>query len=138
MAAPNGHRLHLADLLAEDSFRLELLSGGADASAREVLGAHAVEVDEPTRWLGRDWVMLTTGVRLHGDTEAQRTLSGSPSRQWSIASYPPGVPALLPGEHITSQTIAYLRELAQSGARLHGASDPTFQTIHVLAQEASP
>lgn len=56
----------------------------------------------------------------------------------SIASYPPGVPALLPGEHITNQTIAYLRELAQSGARLHGASDPTFQTIHVLAQEASP
>lgn len=76
MAAPNGHRLHLADLLAEDSFRLELLSGGDDATAREVLGAHAVEVDEPTRWLGRDWVMLTTGVRLHGDTEAQRTLVG--------------------------------------------------------------
>jgi arginine decarboxylase len=51
----------------------------------------------------------------------------------SIASYPPGVPALLPGERISKETIAYLRELAASGARLHGASDPEFETINVLA-----
>jgi arginine decarboxylase len=52
----------------------------------------------------------------------------------SIASYPPGVPALLPGERISSETIAYLRELAASGARLHGASDPAFETINVLRE----
>ena len=56
----------------------------------------------------------------------------------SIASYPPGAPALRPGEHISAETVDYLRELTGSGARLHGASDPTFQTIHVFAQEASP
>jgi arginine/lysine/ornithine decarboxylase len=50
----------------------------------------------------------------------------------SIASYPPGVPALLPGERISAETVAYLRELAASGARLHGASDPAFETINVL------
>src|SRR5215211_1909147 len=50
----------------------------------------------------------------------------------SIASYPPGVPALLPGERISSETVSYLRELAASGARLHGASDPAFKTINVL------
>jgi arginine/lysine/ornithine decarboxylase len=54
----------------------------------------------------------------------------------SIASYPPGVPALLPGERITAETVSYLRELAASGARLHGASDPAFNTINVL-QEGS-
>ena len=53
----------------------------------------------------------------------------------SIASYPPGVPALLPGERVSGATIAYLRQLAASGARLHGASDPEFQTINVLAIE---
>jgi arginine decarboxylase len=52
----------------------------------------------------------------------------------SIASYPPGVPALLPGERISAETIAYLRELASSGARLHGASDPAFRTINVLRE----
>src|SRR3954447_10824925 len=52
----------------------------------------------------------------------------------SIASYPPGVPALLPGERISAETVGYLRELADSGARLHGASDPQFRTINVLVE----
>ena len=52
----------------------------------------------------------------------------------SIASYPPGVPALLPGERISAETVAYLHELAASGARLHGASDPAFRSIHVLQE----
>ena len=51
----------------------------------------------------------------------------------SIAGYPPGIPALLPGERITTELVAYLRELKDSGARLHGASDPQFRTIFVLA-----
>jgi len=53
----------------------------------------------------------------------------------AIASYPPGVPALLPGERISAETVSYLRELADGGARLHGASDPRFQTINVLREE---
>lgn len=51
----------------------------------------------------------------------------------SIAGYPPGIPALLPGERITAETVAYLRALVDGGSRLHGASDPGLETIHVLA-----
>jgi arginine decarboxylase len=54
----------------------------------------------------------------------------------AIAGYPPGIPALLPGERITADVVAYLRELAAAGARLHGASDPTFETITVLRDAA--
>jgi arginine decarboxylase len=50
----------------------------------------------------------------------------------AIAGYPPGIPALLPGERIGAEVVAYLRELTSVGARLHGASDPSFQTIAVL------
>jgi len=50
----------------------------------------------------------------------------------AIAGYPPGIPALLPGERITTELVAYLRELRDAGARLHGASDPSFETICVL------
>ncbi|MTD44112.1 aminotransferase class I/II-fold pyridoxal phosphate-dependent enzyme [Conexibacter sp. W3-3-2] len=53
----------------------------------------------------------------------------------SIAGYPPGIPALLPGERITAETVAYLRALAASGSRLHGASDPAFAHVHVLAAD---
>ncbi len=52
----------------------------------------------------------------------------------SIASYPPGVPALLPGERVSPEIVDYLRELATAGARLHGASDPKFETINVLLE----
>jgi lysine decarboxylase len=53
----------------------------------------------------------------------------------SIAGYPPGVPTLLPGERITAEVVAYLRDLTLAGARLHGAADPTFETIRVLSAE---
>jgi arginine decarboxylase len=51
----------------------------------------------------------------------------------SIAGYPPGVPTLLPGERVTAEVVNYLRELTAAGARLHGAADPTFSTVRVLA-----
>jgi lysine decarboxylase len=52
----------------------------------------------------------------------------------SIAGYPPGVPALLPGERVTAEVVGYLRALTAAGARLHGAADPTFQTVRVLVE----
>jgi arginine decarboxylase len=52
----------------------------------------------------------------------------------SIAGYPPGIPALLPGERIGAETVAYLHELVASGARLHGASDPAFERVTVLVE----
>jgi lysine decarboxylase len=52
----------------------------------------------------------------------------------SVAGYPPGVPALLPGERITAEVVGYLRELTSAGARLHGAADPTFATVRVLIE----
>jgi arginine/lysine/ornithine decarboxylase len=52
----------------------------------------------------------------------------------SVASYPPGVPQLLPGERITAELVSHLRELVAAGARLHGASDPEFRSVHVLRQ----
>ncbi len=54
----------------------------------------------------------------------------------SIAGYPPGVPTLLPGERVTSEVVAYLRALTAAGARLHGAADPSFETVRVLVDRA--
>ena len=52
----------------------------------------------------------------------------------SIAGYPPGVPSLLPGERVTAEVVAYLRDLTAAGARLHGAADASFATVRVLAE----
>jgi arginine decarboxylase len=53
----------------------------------------------------------------------------------SIAGYPPGIPALIPGERVTDAVVGYLQAIRDGGARLHGASDPTLATIHVLRQD---
>jgi lysine decarboxylase len=52
----------------------------------------------------------------------------------AVAGYPPGVPALLPGERVTAEVVDYLRELTTAGARLHGAADPSFATVRVLVE----
>ncbi len=53
----------------------------------------------------------------------------------SIACYSPGVPALLPGERVSTEVVTSLRELTAAGARLHGAADPTFATVRVLVED---
>jgi arginine decarboxylase len=49
-----------------------------------------------------------------------------------IAPYPPGVPVLAPGELITADAIAALREVAADGGRIAYAADPTLATFQVV------
>ena len=51
----------------------------------------------------------------------------------TIAGYPPGIPVLLPGETITDEIIDHLSAIRAAGAELHGASDPDFATVVVVA-----
>jgi lysine decarboxylase len=51
-----------------------------------------------------------------------------------IAPYPPGVPVLAPGELITAEAIAALREVAADGGRIAYAADPTLTSFGVIAR----
>jgi arginine decarboxylase len=50
-----------------------------------------------------------------------------------VAPYPPGVPVLAPGELITSEALAALREVAADGGRIAYAADPTLATFQVVS-----
>jgi lysine decarboxylase len=50
-----------------------------------------------------------------------------------VAPYPPGVPVLAPGELITAEALAALREVAAGGGRIAYAADPTLATFQVVA-----
>lgn len=50
-----------------------------------------------------------------------------------IAPYPPGVPVLAPGELITADAIASLREVKADGGRIAYAADPSLETFQVIA-----
>ena len=64
----------LGDLLGQQELALKLLSGGEDALRRPIAGAHAVELESPTRFLAKDWILLSAGPRLRGHRQAQREL----------------------------------------------------------------
>jgi lysine decarboxylase len=52
-----------------------------------------------------------------------------------VAPYPPGVPALVPGERVAAATVAGLRAALTGGTRVAYAADPTLRTVQVLTAD---
>jgi lysine decarboxylase len=56
----------------------------------------------------------------------------------TAAPYPPGIPALAPGELVTRELLDQLREIAALGGCVAYCSDPTLETLLVVREEAQP
>jgi arginine decarboxylase len=52
----------------------------------------------------------------------------------SLAAYPPGIPNVLPGERLTSETWEYVQAILAHGGSLRGASDRTMRTARVSVE----
>ncbi|MGE5407270.1 MAG: aminotransferase class I/II-fold pyridoxal phosphate-dependent enzyme [Syntrophothermus sp.] len=48
-----------------------------------------------------------------------------------LAAYPPGIPNVLPGERLTAETLAYIRESVAHGGYVRGGSDRELRTLRV-------
>ena len=55
----------------------------------------------------------------------------------TAAPYPPGIPALAPGEVVTAEILTALRREAAAGSRVAYCSDPTLETLLVVAEQDS-
>lgn len=62
---------------------------------------------------------------------------GEVAAEW-ICPYPPGVPALVPGERITRQVLEYLDALRALGAAFVGPEAPDLETLQVCAPRTAP
>ncbi|WP_031510182.1 aminotransferase class I/II-fold pyridoxal phosphate-dependent enzyme [Streptomyces megasporus] len=51
-----------------------------------------------------------------------------------LSPYPPGVPAVAPGEVITTEVVEYLRSGVAAGMLIPDAADPMVETIRVMAR----
>jgi arginine/lysine/ornithine decarboxylase len=49
-----------------------------------------------------------------------------------ITFYPPGIPAIAPGEKITEEAVGYLREMSRMEMKVTGAQDVSLSTICVV------
>jgi lysine decarboxylase len=119
--------------MAEDPAVLERMAGDVDETIKRIAGPGASQalVRAPGA-LENEMVVAPRDAFLGAAELVPVDAAVGRVSCESIAGYPPGIPALLPGERVTAETVSYLRELVASGARLHGASDPSFATIHVL------
>jgi arginine decarboxylase len=53
----------------------------------------------------------------------------------SLATYPPGIPNVLPGERLTAQTLEYVRQTLELGGSVRGASDRLLRTVRVVVED---
>jgi lysine decarboxylase len=51
-----------------------------------------------------------------------------------LATYPPGVPNVLPGEVLTRETLDYIRESVEGGGFVRGATDRGLETLRVVRE----
>jgi arginine decarboxylase len=51
-----------------------------------------------------------------------------------LAAYPPGIPNVLPGERLTAETLAYIRESIAHGGYVRGGSDRELKTLRVTVE----
>jgi arginine/lysine/ornithine decarboxylase len=54
-----------------------------------------------------------------------------------VSPYPPGVPAILPGERFNAAVVDYLRAGKAAGMTIPDASDPDLNTFRVVREQPS-
>ena len=52
-----------------------------------------------------------------------------------VCPYPPGIPVVAPGEHLTESVVDYLEQMAAAGVMVEGAADETLEQLRVVAAE---
>ena len=52
----------------------------------------------------------------------------------SIMVYPPGIPIFIPGEIITEENLAYIKQNIAAGLPVQGLEDDTLESIHVIKE----
>jgi lysine decarboxylase len=55
----------------------------------------------------------------------------------SLATYPPGIPNVLPGERLSTETLAYIRGTLELGGSVRGASDRQLRTVRVVVERGA-
>lgn len=130
------HRRILATLSFADDERTtdRLVDALTDwrAAATTMPAAEPVDLPSPeeiqldTEMLPRDAFFGRT------ETVPVKDASGRISAE-QITPYPPGIPAVVPGERLNDAVLSYLRSGVEAGMNLPDAADPQLQTIRVVA-----
>ncbi|HEY2180379.1 MAG TPA: aminotransferase class V-fold PLP-dependent enzyme [Solirubrobacteraceae bacterium] len=110
----------LADALAEAAASVGLDPSGASTSFAA-----------PPPW--GELVMTPREAFLGAQEVVPATAAAGRIAAESLATYPPGIPNVLPGERLTAETLAYIQRTLDLGGSVRGASDRLLRTVRVVA-----
>ena len=122
-----------------------LTIGDDEARVRHLAAALAEAIDEHRGELREAPRIATSWRTLHEQAMTPRQAFFAPRERVPIeravgrvsaelvAPYPPGIPALAPGEVVSAELVAALRGEVAGGTRMAGVSDPTLATLYVVA-----
>jgi arginine decarboxylase len=119
--------------MADDAGSVEPL---VDAIVASVEARRAVPRDvPPAAWLGTDLPEVAMPPREAFFATHETVPAGSAAGRVAaelVAPYPPGIPAIVPGEVVTADVVDALRAAAAAGVRVAYAADPTMATVQVV------
>jgi arginine decarboxylase len=127
----------LADVtIGHDHEDLARFSDALRALADDPVGddvSHIGFVEEALRVLPEQ--VLSPAEAFHAPQE-QVPLAAAAGRVSAemAATYPPGIPVLVPGERLTSALVEHLAAQVAAGGRIVGAADPQMATIRVVRE----
>jgi arginine decarboxylase len=117
---PEARRLVLALRTAVDRVGLDPGGAGASFAAPPPWGELAMTPREA--YLGAQEVVPAA--------EASGRIAAE-----SLATYPPGIPNVLPGERLTRETLAYVQNTLELGGSVRGASDRLLRSVRVVVED---
>ncbi|MFI6369335.1 aminotransferase class I/II-fold pyridoxal phosphate-dependent enzyme [Streptomyces sp. NPDC050546] len=106
--------------------------GDLARAARELPRAPRVEVPSPDE-LRMEQVVLPRDAFFGPAEDAPVGEAAGRVAAEMITPYPPGIPAVLPGERLTEPVLAYLRTGLAAGMHLPDPTDPELDTVRVVA-----
>ena len=122
-----------------------LTIGDDEARVRHLAQALAEAIDENRGGLREAARIATSWRTLHEQVMTPRQAFFAPRERVQfeqaigrvsaelVAPYPPGIPALAPGEIVSAELVAALRDEVAGGTRMAGVSDATLTTLFVVA-----
>lgn len=120
---------------------IALLSAGHEEADLERLlqGLHSLPSDQEPRRSGPRWRIPETALSLRDAFNARHetvSVDEAAGRICAelISPYPPGVPALLPGEIIAADIVSQLVAELRAGVQIQGAADPQLRTLRVVCR----
>jgi arginine decarboxylase len=127
-----------------------LTIGDDEARVRHLASALSEAIDEHRGELREAPRVATSWRTLHEQAMTPRQAFQAPRERVPIeravgrvsaelvAPYPPGIPALAPGEIVGADLVAALQGEVAGGTRMAGVSDSTLSTLYVVAERVTP